>query len=333
MTDLGNPSGGTALYANGVNADGSVIVGQAVVVGTGWRGFRWTPAGMVLLEVLPGDVDAEALGVSADGRVVVGYSGILNADAWTAVWWDAAGAVRPLEMVPGAITSIAYGVSGDGSTIVGNYRVGDTFFAVRWTDSGVQTLGGLPGATESFAYAASADGSIITGFCRSPFLNAFRYENESMINLGHIPYYGADTVGRAVSGDGSVIVGSSASRAFLWTRTTGTVNLNDYLTVHGVSTPGFLLSNATGVSADGTVVAGWGLVLAGSQPTRGWVLSGLPTPCYADCNSDTRVDLSDFGCFQTRFALGQPYGDCNEDGVRDLADFGCFMTKFAAGCP
>jgi hypothetical protein len=28
--------------------------------------------------------------------------------------------------------------------------------------------------------------------------------------------------------------------------------------------------------------------------------------CYADCNGDTVLNLSDFGCFQTKFALGCP---------------------------
>ncbi|MCC6661560.1 MAG: hypothetical protein IT437_11820 [Phycisphaerales bacterium] len=55
--------------------------------------------------------------------------------------------------------------------------------------------------------------------------------------------------------------------------------------------------------------------------------------CYADCNGDTVLNLSDFGCFTTKFALGDPYADCNGDSVLNLADFGCFTTKFALGCP
>jgi hypothetical protein len=56
-------------------------------------------------------------------------------------------------------------------------------------------------------------------------------------------------------------------------------------------------------------------------------------PCYADCNGDGALDLSDFGCFQTRFSLADPYADCNGDQVLNLSDFGCFQTKFALGCP
>ncbi|MCC6661199.1 MAG: hypothetical protein IT437_09970 [Phycisphaerales bacterium] len=57
------------------------------------------------------------------------------------------------------------------------------------------------------------------------------------------------------------------------------------------------------------------------------------TVCYPDCNGDGAVNLSDFGCFTTKFALGQSYADCNGDFALNLADFGCFQTKFALGCP
>ena len=57
------------------------------------------------------------------------------------------------------------------------------------------------------------------------------------------------------------------------------------------------------------------------------------SPCYPDCNGDGLLNLSDFGCFTTQFALGMAYADCNGDGIRNLADFGCFTTKFALGCP
>ncbi|MCC6659261.1 MAG: EF-hand domain-containing protein [Phycisphaerales bacterium] len=56
-------------------------------------------------------------------------------------------------------------------------------------------------------------------------------------------------------------------------------------------------------------------------------------PCYADCNGDGALNLSDFGCFTTKFALGDPYADCNGDQQLNLSDFGCFTTKFALGCP
>jgi hypothetical protein len=55
--------------------------------------------------------------------------------------------------------------------------------------------------------------------------------------------------------------------------------------------------------------------------------------CYPDCDGDQALTLADFGCFQTKFALGDLYADCNGDLVLNLADFGCFQTEFAIGCP
>jgi hypothetical protein len=55
--------------------------------------------------------------------------------------------------------------------------------------------------------------------------------------------------------------------------------------------------------------------------------------CDADCDGDGVLTIADFGCFQAKYALGEPYADCNEDGLLNLADFGCFQTRFALGCP
>ena len=55
--------------------------------------------------------------------------------------------------------------------------------------------------------------------------------------------------------------------------------------------------------------------------------------CYADCNNDGVLTVSDFGCFQTKFVGGEPYADCNASGGLSVADFGCFQTKFVSGCP
>jgi hypothetical protein len=56
------------------------------------------------------------------------------------------------------------------------------------------------------------------------------------------------------------------------------------------------------------------------------------TPCRPDFNGDGALNLSDFGAFQTAFALGQCRADMNNDGVLNLSDFGAFSTAFALGC-
>jgi hypothetical protein len=56
--------------------------------------------------------------------------------------------------------------------------------------------------------------------------------------------------------------------------------------------------------------------------------------CLADVNADGVLNLTDFGAFQTAYALGDlRKADSNGDGVLTLSDFGAFQTSFALGCP
>ena len=77
----------------------------------------------------------------------------------------------------------------------------------------------------------------------------------------------------------------------------------------------------------------WMTSTDGARLMANALLYTIGESCYPDCNGDGLLNLSDFGCFTTRFALGEAYADCNGDGVRNLSDFGCFTTKFALGCP
>jgi hypothetical protein len=105
-----------------------------------------------------------------------------------------------------------------------------------------------------------------------------------------------------------------------------------------------LLNEAGTSELAATPVVATGYTTAGGVALRGFstlsavtldldTISKVGPTCYADCNGDGVLGLADFGCFQTKFALGDPYADCNGDGVLGLADFGCFQTKFALGCP
>jgi probable HAF family extracellular repeat protein len=66
-----------------------------------------------------------------------------------------------------------------------------------------------------------------------------------------------------VSDDGSVVVGNTGSSqrlAFLWTRATGMVNVQDFLTSNGVTNhAGWILTYTAYVSPDGKTIAGVGI--------------------------------------------------------------------------
>jgi hypothetical protein len=60
---------------------------------------------------------------------------------------------------------------------------------------------------------------------------------------------------------------------------------------------------------------------------------GADDLCDPDCNQSGTLTIADFGCFQAKFASGDPYADCNHNGTLTIADFGCFQAQFADGCP
>src|SRR5262249_22491987 len=83
LVGLGFLPGTTNSVANGVNADGTVVVGvsshPAPPPPNFAQAFRWTAAsGMVRLGFLPGLPNSLANGVNADGTAVVGVSSVLQ---------------------------------------------------------------------------------------------------------------------------------------------------------------------------------------------------------------------------------------------------------------
>ena len=60
---------------------------------------------------------------------------------------------------------------------------------------------------------------------------------------------------------------------------------------------------------------------------------GFAPACYPDCDGDTVLTIDDFICFQTFFALGDPYADCDADSLLTIDDFICFQTLFALADP
>jgi hypothetical protein len=57
-----------------------------------------------------------------------------------------------------------------------------------------------------------------------------------------------------------------------------------------------------------------------------------PEACVADCDASGSLDIDDFVCFQTCFAVGDMAADCDGDGQLLIDDFICFQTSFAIGC-
>ncbi len=54
--------------------------------------------------------------------------------------------------------------------------------------------------------------------------------------------------------------------------------------------------------------------------------------CDPDCDGSGSLDVDDFICFQTLYAIGDPKADCDGDGQLLIDDFICFQTLYAIGC-
>jgi probable HAF family extracellular repeat protein len=117
LTNLGLLPGAQWARVNGISSDGSTVVGQSFIPGTGRRAFRWTSAGgMQNLGVLSGGTESSALAANGDGSVVVG-SGTISTGFNRPTRWTSAGGLVNLG-VPATITGgEAYGISSNGSVV------------------------------------------------------------------------------------------------------------------------------------------------------------------------------------------------------------------------
>ena len=81
--------------------------------------------------------------------------------------------------------------------------------------------------------------------------------------------------------------------AAVWTRSSGMIKLQDYLTARGVEgLVGWRLENVAAMSDDATTIAGFGTDSRLGPPiSRGWVVSGLPP--FDDTDGDSILDRID----------------------------------------
>jgi probable HAF family extracellular repeat protein len=281
LISLGTPTGLPWTAGNSISPEGNAVAGNAAN-----RAFRWTTSGgMQNLGTLPGGTLALAYGVSSNGGVVVGMS-----NSPTGSWafrWTPAGGMQNLGALPGGNGSTALGISPDGTVIVGSSAwAGSGTRAFRWTASGgFQNLGALPGSGNSWARAVNAHGDHIAGESEwggGRHLVLWSGSGSTM-TLQHIgpPPGATESWARAINVSGQVVVGGarvgSATRAMMWSSRDGLMDLNVYLPLLGTSLTGWVLEEATGVDASGSVIVGYG-TYNGQQ--RGFYVRGVPCPTF-----------------------------------------------------
>lgn len=317
-------------HATDVSGDGSVVVGFS-----SWNfnlfaeAFRWTNGGgMVGLGVPAGGISSFARGVSADSSVVVGYSDLASGKGEAFRWTSEDDMVGLGDLEGGNIFSEASDVSADGSVVVGRSESASGDEAFRWTsEHGMVGLGDLAGgAFSSTAYGVSGDGSVVVGYSKSDSgWEAFRWTSEDgMVGLGDLAGGEFYSIAHDVSADGSVVVGmgesSSWGEAFRWTSSGGMKSVASILTAAGVDLTSWRLTSATGVSADGYTIVGYGNNPDGN--TEAWIAdlsdaSPATTPVYL---SGTIKTADNMDICAMVLASGQHMFSCNPVGVFSLAD-------------
>ncbi len=266
---------GANTYAQGISADGRVIVGQLATSDSCEAFYATAEDGVVSLGDFPGGLTfATAYAANQDGSVIVGVGyraegsrpdGVQVAFRWTA----ATGLVDLGDLAGGEILSFASDVSSDGSVIVGaGYPANNDFVAWRWDNGVFLALGTFDSSSRrSSAAGVSADGTVVVGSSPARIGNlentrAFRWaESSGIVDLGDLPGGSLYAHAAAVSLDGQVAVGSSSSsnsgndavEACRWAPGQAPQPLGDL--------PGGLFeSDALATNQDGSVVVGRSVV-------------------------------------------------------------------------
>jgi probable HAF family extracellular repeat protein len=346
MQSLGVLSGfSTFSTGQALSADGSVIACISTGAGSTARACRWTAAtGMQSLGVLGTGSASYARAVSADGSIIVGSSYTSGFNGSVSARWTAATGL----MSNGGTGSTCAAITSDGSVAGGTDNVNGFSTATRWTSPGVlQHLSVLTGADSAEAFAISADGSMAAGYSGDQFNGTYDHAARwtGLAGGGGViqdldAQGGLDfSFAYAMSADGSVVVGSSSAapgdHAFLWTSALGMVNLNTYLPSLGLDLTGWTLTSATGISADGSAIVGYGTF---NGADRAFLVRGY-SACYANCDASTTapmLNIADFTCFFQKFATGDSYANCDGSTAAprlNVVDFTCYLQKFAQGCP
>lgn len=267
LNPLGGHLGAVAL-ASSNNA--SVIVGYSIDTNGFDQAVSWNGNGTAATAL---DTNAiflfsEATAVSSAGTTIVGWGYDATTTFLDQAFYLSGGPLTLITPISAGFANRATGISANGNLIVGtetndfNAPTASTGFIYDVANSTNLSVGNTGGAGYVFTQLTgiSGDGTAVIGFGSTALQGsgdeiAFKYVRGSstFTTLGALSV-GGWSIPRAISNDGSVIVGESDAQAFKYQN--GTMTGLGFLT-------GGTYSDATGVSADGSVIVGFGNVTGG----------------------------------------------------------------------
>jgi uncharacterized membrane protein len=260
--------------ASAVNADGRTAVGYVSPLAQAAppHAARWSISDgrrlrLTLRELETTDAWSNAWDVSADGGTTVGESGADEASVVAARWIGQ----KRQPMAAVGTSSAAYFVADDASASLGWGVVDGVRVLVRWDASGAATVAAPPGggSLESIRAAnrtaTAAVGAYSIGDDWAPFVWTLDGGFVTIPENGRESDYDRSEA-FDVSDDGSTVVGylgaqvisngEPPQRAFLWSRATGFVLVNDLMAAHGEVAPDYFFADAISGDASRIVVTG-----------------------------------------------------------------------------
>ena len=299
--------GAVTLFNRGTiraaSTTGDVLAGYTMDGGThSLHAVRWTGAdGVRSLEPNGQTIShSQALGLNADGTLAVGQAIFPTINSLRAFLWSAATGMQNIGSTdPAGHPSRAWAITRDGAAVVGGAQfLGMPLDAFRWTSAGgMQDLGSLSSIDDTDALAVSDDGNTVVGTC------------------------------------GKTLAGTLSGQAFVWHPAIGLRNLQTFL---GALVPtGWTLIEARGVSADGTVITGWGRNPL--NQTEGWIVrlpggvTAVGDPAPASSRSLTLAAFPNPVLGTVRLAAGGVTSAAAEPVLTIFDAAGRVARQFAAG--
>jgi len=242
---------GSLTLAHGINSQGLAVGISGAYVPSA---VLWTNGEPLDLGTLPGGTFSWAAAINASGEVV-GNGNTTTGDE--AFLWTKATGMQGLGYLQGGAFSIAQAINRFGQ-VAGYAKVngGNVFYAFLWSKTtGMKSLGKLRGGVSSGASAINDLGQV-AGYsdCGTGCDHAVLWSKAkgSILDLGLLP--GANSSYASGINNTGQVVGLSGSSAFVWSPSTGMLDLNNLISVNS----GWGLQVARAINDQGQIVGyGW----------------------------------------------------------------------------